>query len=140
MSADFAATNATHPILEPDSIVDYAPRSQFEAFHVRTGRFACIVTHRRAGKTVACIHDLQHAAVSNRKVRPRYAYLSPFLNQSKTMACSRPRWWRVLRKADGARRRGGAHRGRAVRSGGAGVDELGSRHSRCDRHLEHGVV
>jgi hypothetical protein len=28
------------------------------------------------------IHDLQHAAVSNRKVRPRYAYLSPFLKQS----------------------------------------------------------
>jgi hypothetical protein len=25
---------------------------QFDAFHDRTERFACIVTHRRAGKTV----------------------------------------------------------------------------------------
>jgi hypothetical protein len=40
-------------MLEPDPIVDYAPRSQFEGLHVRTERFACIVTHRRAGKTVA---------------------------------------------------------------------------------------
>ena len=80
-------------MLEPDPIVDYAPRSQFEGFHVRTERFACIVTHRRAGKTVACIHDLQHAAVSNRKVRSRFAYLSPFLKQSKTVA------WDYLRAA-----------------------------------------
>jgi hypothetical protein len=35
---------------------DYRPRPQFRAFHRRKERFACIVTHRRAGKTVACIH------------------------------------------------------------------------------------
>ena len=34
----------------------YRPRPQFRAFHRRKERFACIVTHRRAGKTVACIH------------------------------------------------------------------------------------
>jgi len=39
---------------EPEPIVDYTPRPQFAAFHERRERFACIVTHRRAGKTVAC--------------------------------------------------------------------------------------
>src|SRR6266545_3843533 len=77
----------------PHLVPDYAPRSQFEGFHVRTERFACIVTHRRAGKTVACIHDLQHAAASNQKVRSRYAYLSPFLKKSKRVA------WDYLRGA-----------------------------------------
>src|SRR5688572_6571367 len=65
---------------------DYAPRPQFTPFHARTERFACIVTHRRAGKTVACIHDLQRAALSTSTVRPRLAYLSPFLKQSKAVA------------------------------------------------------
>jgi hypothetical protein len=34
-------------------------------------RFACIVTHRRAGKTVACVQELQRAAMQSRNVRPR---------------------------------------------------------------------
>src|SRR4029453_10901292 len=65
-------------------------------------RFACVVTHRRAGKTVACIYDLQRAAVSNRKVRSRFPYLSPFLKQSKTVA------WDYLRAAMAPVRRLGA--------------------------------
>jgi phage terminase large subunit len=73
-------------MLEADLIVDYTPRSQFEGFHVRSERFACIVTHRRAGKTVACVEDLQHAAMWCTKVRPRFAYISPFLKQSKAVA------------------------------------------------------
>jgi phage terminase large subunit len=36
-------------------ILDYKPRPQFQPFHARRERFACIVTHRRAGKTVACV-------------------------------------------------------------------------------------
>jgi len=63
---------------------------------------ACIVTHRRAGKTVACIHDLQRHAVRCPLVRPRFAYLSPFLRQSKTVA------WDYLRAAMAAARPGGA--------------------------------
>jgi len=65
---------------------DYEPREQFHDFHQRTERFACIVTHRRAGKTVACINDLQLCALECDKVRPRFAYLSPFLRQSKAVA------------------------------------------------------
>ena len=70
---------------EPELIVDYAPRPQFASFHQRRERFACIVTHRRAGKTVACVHDLQRAAIRCQKVRPRFAYLAPFLKQSKAV-------------------------------------------------------
>src|SRR4029434_9957197 len=77
----------------PELVVEYAPRAQFVAFHGRTERFACIVTHRRAGKTVACIHDLQLGATQSNKIRPRFAYLSPFLKQSKAVA------WDYLRAA-----------------------------------------
>ena len=66
---------------EPELTVDYAPRPQFVAFHQRRERFACIVTHRRAGKTVACVQDLQRAAIECRKVRRRFAYLAPFLKR-----------------------------------------------------------
>src|SRR5690349_305212 len=71
----------------------YRPRSQFEPFHRRAQRFACIVAHRRAGKTVACINDLQDGALRCDKIRPRFAYLSPYLKQSKTVA------WDYLRAA-----------------------------------------
>jgi phage terminase large subunit len=73
----------------------YVPRAQFVAFHDRTQRFACIVSHRRAGKTVACIHELRDRAVASQNVRPRFAYVSPFLKQSKTVA------WDYLRDAVG---------------------------------------
>jgi hypothetical protein len=56
------------------------------SFHARVERFACIVAHRRAGKTVACVHDLHHGALNCTKLRPRFAYLSPFLRQSKQVA------------------------------------------------------
>src|SRR5262245_59912218 len=73
--------------------IDYQPRPQCAAFHSRRARFACIVTHRRAGKTVACIHDLLRAAITCAGTRPRFAYMSPFLKQAKTVA------WDYLRAA-----------------------------------------
>ena len=78
---------------ESDLLLDYAPRRQFVRFHQRSERFACIVTHRRAGKTVACIQDLQRGATSCESLRPRFAYLAPFLKQSKAVA------WDYLRAA-----------------------------------------
>ncbi len=71
----------------------YRARPQFAPFHLRTERFACIVAHRRAGKTVACVNDLQDGALRCDKLRPRFAYLSPYLKQSKTVA------WDYLRAA-----------------------------------------
>ena len=57
-------------------LVDYRPRRQFVPFHRRWQRFACIVTHRRAGKTVACIHDLHRGATRSQKLRPRRLHFS----------------------------------------------------------------
>lgn len=67
-------------------VIDYSPRPQFQAFHARKERFACIVAHRRSGKTVASINDAQRSALQCKLVRPRYAYISPYLRQSKTVA------------------------------------------------------
>jgi hypothetical protein len=66
--------------------LDYTARPQFTAYHARRQRFACIVAHRRAGKTVACIHDLQDAALRSTKLRHRSAYVAPLRNQAKTVA------------------------------------------------------
>lgn len=82
--------------------LDYVSRPQFVPFHKRAERFACIVAHRRAGKTVACINDLQDGALRCEKVRPRFAYLSPYLKQSKTVA------WDYLRAAMSPLRQFGA--------------------------------
>lgn len=69
-------------------IIPYRPRSQFTAFHNRTQRWACNVVHRRGGKTVAAINDLQRAALSNTREwpPPKYAYIAPFYNQAKRIA------------------------------------------------------
>ena len=67
-------------------VIDYEPRRQFIPFHNRTERFACIVAHRRAGKTVACIHDLQKDALTCQLERPRCSYIAPSYKQAKTVA------------------------------------------------------
>ena len=82
--------------------LDYRPRPPFVTFHRRMNRFACIVAHRRAGKTVACIHDLQWSVTRSRKKRPRVAYLAPFLRQAKAVA------WDHLLTAVSPFRAGGA--------------------------------
>lgn len=64
----------------------YAPRGQFKAFHARKERWACLVAHRRAGKTVACINDLIKRAIVDGKENGRYAYIAPFYSQAKTIA------------------------------------------------------
>jgi phage terminase large subunit len=40
----------------------------------------------RAGKTVACLNELQKSALLCDKERPRFAYISPYLKQSKAVA------------------------------------------------------
>ena len=76
--------NASRRVIE--HVIDYEPRKQFVPFHERKERFACIVAHRRAGKTVACVQDLQRGALECKLPRPRFAYIAPFLTQSKTVA------------------------------------------------------
>ena len=55
-------------------------------FHNRTERWACLVAHRRAGKTVAAINDIIRAAVTCKTVNPQFAYIAPFRSQAKSVA------------------------------------------------------
>lgn len=64
----------------------YRARNEFIPFHARKQRWACIVAHRRAGKTVACIMDLVDAALRCDKPNARFAYIAPHYNQAKDVA------------------------------------------------------
>lgn len=66
--------------------IQYAPRRQFLPFHIRNERFACIVAHRRAGKTVACINELIKRASNCGLPEGRFAYIAPLFNQAKDVA------------------------------------------------------
>jgi len=66
----------------------YQPRPQFVAFHQRKARFACIVAHRRCGKTVASVNELLIRALYTPKKDARYAYIAPFYRQAKDVAWS----------------------------------------------------
>ncbi len=45
----------------------YKPRDVFLDFHDRQQRWAIIIAHRRAGKTVACINHILWRAITERK-------------------------------------------------------------------------
>ncbi len=64
----------------------YRARRQFYAFHMRQQRWACMVAHRRAGKTVACVMDLVDAALRCELTDGRFAYVAPFYAQAKDAA------------------------------------------------------
>jgi phage terminase large subunit len=66
--------------------IDYAPRRAFVPFHSRSQRFACMVAHRRAGKTVASVNEAVARAIYSKRKRPRYAYVAPLLKQAKKIA------------------------------------------------------
>lgn len=73
--------------------LDYEPRGQFVAFHQREQRWAALVCHRRAGKTVACVHELVIRACYTSKKNARYAYIAPLYKQAKDVA------WQYLKEA-----------------------------------------
>lgn len=66
----------------------YAPRGQFYDFHARSERFAVMVCHRRAGKTVACVNDLVDKGIQCPLPMPRYSYVAPFYKMAKDIAWS----------------------------------------------------
>ena len=72
--------------LTREIIIPYSPRDAFKKFHRRSERWACLVAHRRAGKTVACINDLIRRAFAESKTEARYAYIAPFYSQAKSIA------------------------------------------------------
>ena len=67
-------------------VIPYTPRAVFMPFHMRTERWSCIVAHRRAGKTVACVNDLIKAAMTCPLKDPRFAYIAPTYAQAKDVA------------------------------------------------------
>lgn len=70
----------------------YSPRECFIPFHARDKRWSCIVAHRRAGKTVACINEIIHRAMYTKKEDAKYGYIAPYYNQAKNIA------WDYLKK------------------------------------------
>lgn len=66
--------------------IPYVPRVQFMPFHTRNQRWAILVCHRRAGKTVATVNDIITKALYSQRERSRYAYIAPFYSQAKQIA------------------------------------------------------
>lgn len=64
----------------------YSPRGPFKALHRSNKRWAVVVAHRRAGKTVACINGLVRSALTAQLPNSRYAYVAPYYRQAKTVA------------------------------------------------------
>ena len=67
-------------------VLPYSPRDAFMPFHNRTDRWACLVAHRRAGKTVAAINDIIKRAITEGNRMAQYAYIAPFRSQAKRVA------------------------------------------------------
>jgi hypothetical protein len=67
-------------------VIPYAPRQAFKPLHNRTQRWAVVVAHRRAGKTVACVNELIKAAITFKGNDGRFGYVAPFYSQAKSVA------------------------------------------------------
>ena len=67
-------------------LLPYNPRQAFMPFHNRTQRWACLVAHRRAGKTVAAVNDIIRAAITYQGDRGLFAYIAPYRSQAKAVA------------------------------------------------------
>jgi hypothetical protein len=78
--------------------VIYHPRAHFIPFHTRTQRWAVLVCHRRAGKTVAAINEIIARALHSNKPNGQYAYIAPYREQAKRVAFDY-----LLRYSTGAR-------------------------------------
>jgi phage terminase large subunit len=64
----------------------YNPRRAFLPFHDRTKRWACLVAHRRAGKTVAAVNDIIRAAATYQGPNGLFGYVAPYQNQARRIA------------------------------------------------------
>jgi len=67
-------------------VIPYKPRDAFWPLHDRTERWAVVVAHRRAGKTVACVNELLKSALTSDEKDFRGAYVAPFYRQAKAVA------------------------------------------------------
>ena len=67
-------------------ILDYVPRGAFKEFHNRKQRWACLVAHRRAGKTVSAVNDIIRGAFMSKSPNPLFGYIAPYRSQAKSVA------------------------------------------------------
>jgi len=75
--------------MQPTTVnLRFVARNQFLPYLNRSERWACIVAHRRAGKTVCCIMDLIRRAIEHKGREPRFAYVAPTYTQAKDVAWS----------------------------------------------------
>lgn len=70
----------------------YSPRAAFMPFHNRTQRWGEMICHRRAGKTVAAVNDLQRKALECKLPHPRFAFMAPSRVRAKDIA------WEYLKR------------------------------------------
>ena len=72
----------------PNIVIPYKPRALQKILHgqIDKHRFSVIVLHRRAGKTVMAINHMLRAALTNKLLNPRYAFISPYRLQGKATA------------------------------------------------------
>lgn len=68
--------------------IPYSPRFPQNEIHpkIEKHRFSVLVAHRRLGKTVLAINHIIKMAIKNNQLAPRYAYIAPYLKQSKLIA------------------------------------------------------
>ena len=75
-------------IAEQVVTIPYQPRPLQKVLHAALDghRFAVAVCHRRFGKTVLAVNQLQKRALLCDKPRPRFAYIAPTYRQGKAIA------------------------------------------------------
>jgi len=68
--------------------IEFRPRKAFRGFLETTKRWACLVLHRRAGKTFSALQVLLKRALTHQRKGPpkRYAYIAPTRDQAKDIA------------------------------------------------------
>jgi len=74
----------------------YKPRAAFIPFHQRHQRYAVLVCHRRAGKTVSTVNDIVDKAIRFPHIpeKPgKFGYVAPFKTQARDAA------WRYFKAA-----------------------------------------
>lgn len=73
----------------PVITISYAPRPLQKVIHQFRAdgkRFGVLVCHRRFGKTVLAVNELQKGALVCKMPRPRFGYIGPTYTQSKAVA------------------------------------------------------
>lgn len=72
---------------------NYVPREHALAYHNRTQRYACLIWHRRAGKTYMLLNDMIVRALTPAPdgLRQQFAFMCPTQSQARAVA------WQYLR-------------------------------------------